>query len=63
MNLKAQTEDLISALENAGYYISVGIQCDKNISSISPLIKAAEQKMYAEKKKYYEKYDRRRNTL
>lgn len=63
VNLKAQTEDLISALENAGYYISVGIQCDKNISSISPLIKAAEQKMYAEKKKYYEKYDRRRNPL
>lgn len=60
-DLNMRSEDLISSLSEDNYYISVGIQCDQHISSISPLVKKAEQKMYAEKKKYYEKHDRRRN--
>ena len=37
-----------------------GISCGNNLSSLFPLIKEAEQKMYAEKRNYYEKHDRRR---
>ena len=61
--LKMQSEELSSALSKVDYSISVGIQCDKNISSLSLLIKAAEKKMYAEKKKYYEKHNRRRTHM
>lgn len=60
-DLKIQSEKLATELSNANYYISVGIGCGKNLSSLSLLIKEAEQKMYVEKKKYYEKHDRRRN--
>ncbi len=58
--LKLQSEQLSSALSKVNSSISVGIQCGKNISSLSLLIKAAEKKMYAQKKKYYEKHNRRR---
>lgn len=58
-DIEAQSEDLISVLTESDYHISVGFQCETDISSISLLIKRAEQKMYAEKKKYYEKHDRR----
>ncbi len=58
--LKMQSEELSSDLAKVNYHISAGIQCEKNISSLSLLIKEAEKKMYAEKKKYYEKHDRRR---
>lgn len=59
--VKARSEELVSALSKAEYHISVGIRCERNISSMSMLIKAAEQEMYAEKEKYYRKHDRRRN--
>ena len=58
-DIEAQSEDLISVLTESDYHISVGFQCETDISSISLLIKRAEQKMYAEKKKYYEKYGRK----
>ena len=59
-DLEMRSEALNSDLTKADYNISVGIQCGQDISSMSLLIKGAEQKMYAEKKKYYEKHDRRR---
>ena len=59
-DMEMQSQQLSSALSEADYHISVGFQCDKHLSSITPLIQRAEQKMYAEKKKYYETHDRRR---
>ena len=56
--LKMQSEELSYALLKVNSSISVGIECDRNISSLSMLIKAAEKKMYAEKRKYYEKHNR-----
>ena len=50
---------LSRALLREDYHISVGIQCETDVSSLARLIKRAEQKMYAEKKKYYEQHDRR----
>lgn len=57
--IKAQHESLASDLLKNQYHISVGIQCEQNVESMSLLVKTAEQKMYAEKKKYYEKYGRK----
>ena len=53
---------LARTLEEENYHISVGVQWEKNISSLSALIKAAEKKMYAAKKMYYaqEANDRRK---
>lgn len=59
-DIAAQSEKLASVLSEDDYHISVGIQCGENLPSLSRLIKETEQKMYAEKKKYYEKHDRRR---
>ena len=53
--LKAKSEALVSDLSKIEYHISVGFCCDKDVSSISQLIKKAEQEMYDEKRKYYEK--------
>lgn len=58
--LKTQSKKLEAVLANMNYYISVGIRSGRNISSLPLLIKEAEQRMYIEKKKYYEKHDRRR---
>ena len=58
-DLEACREALASDLLKAEYYISVGIQCEQNVASMSRLVKSAEKKMYAEKKKYYELHDRR----
>lgn len=57
--ITARSESLSRALLREDYHISVGIQCETDISSLARLIKRAEQKMYAEKKKYYEQHDRR----
>ncbi len=46
---------LAETLEKENYYISVGVQWEKNVTSLSALIKAAEKKMYMAKKMYYEK--------
>ena len=59
-DLIARYQALASDLSKVEYYVSVGIQCEQNVSSMSLLIKDAEQKMYAEKRKYYEVHDRRR---
>lgn len=58
--LRTQCEALSRDLTRSDYHISVGIQRERDIRSISGLIKDAEQKMYAEKKKYYQEHDRRR---
>lgn len=54
-DIKAKSEALVSDLSKIEYHISVGFCCDKDVSSISQLIKKAEQEMYDEKRKYYEK--------
>ena len=59
-SLEMRGKKLASDLSDVNYYISVGISCGNNLSSLFPLIKEAEQKMYAEKRNYYEKHDRRR---
>ena len=59
-SLEMRGKKLASDLSDVNYYISVGISCGNNLSSLFPLIKEAEQKMYAEKRSYYEKHDRRR---
>lgn len=55
---------LTDALEKENYHISVGIQCETDLSSVTALIKSAEKKMYAAKKKYYEQEvnDRRKRN-
>lgn len=57
---RARSEALTAALSAWDYHISTGIRCGRDISSVSALIQEAEQEMYAEKRKYYEKHDRRR---
>ena len=59
-DIKARRQALAQDLSKDAYHISVGIQCERDVSSMPLLIKGAEQKMYAEKKEYYEKHDRRR---
>ena len=56
---------LSEALLEKSYHVSVGIQCEKDAASMDALIKAAEKKMYAEKKQFYEQkaYDRRKTTI
>ena len=51
-------------LAKSNYHISVGTHREEQISSIEDLIKAAEKKMYDEKRKYYENtsHDRRRKA-
>lgn len=53
-----------AALETQNYHISVGIHREERPSSADALIKAAEKKMYDEKRKYYENttHDRRRKA-
>ena len=53
---------LAETLEKEDYHISAGVQWEENPSSLASLIKAAEKKMYAEKKAYYnqEAHDRRK---
>lgn len=50
------------ALRKENIEISVGIQWEKEVSSLEELIKTAEKKMYKAKQKYYEKeeHDRRK---
>ena len=57
--IAARSEGLSAALAEYNYHVSVGVQCETDVSSVSRLIKRAEQNMYAEKKKYYEQHDRR----
>lgn len=62
--VKSQSEGVPASLAEKDYPISAGVQCERAISSMSSLIKAAEKKMYAEKKRYYEQEvnDRRRTA-
>lgn len=53
--------DISRELEEMGYHISTGVEwsSDVGVDSMVAFIKAAEQRMYAAKKAYYEKNDRR----
>ncbi len=55
---------LAAALEKMDYHISVGVEWEREPSSLDVLIKSAESKMYAEKKKYYAQkaHDRRKTA-
>lgn len=61
-DIQEQSKELAASLEKMDYHISVGIQWQEKVLSMSSLIKEAEKKMYAEKKRYYqqEAHDRRR---
>lgn len=48
------TEEIKTALRAEGYHLSVGVQWKQSVASMDDLVKEAEQKMYAEKKRYYE---------
>lgn len=59
-DIKKRQEALASDLARADYHVSVGIQCEENVPSMSLLIKAAEEKMYAEKNLFYQQRNLRR---
>lgn len=61
--LCSQNRKFTASLEQKGYHVSVGIQCETHVASMEALIKGAEQRMYEEKRKYYQQAsnDRRRN--
>ena len=56
-----QCGEFDASLKRMGYHVSVGIQWEAEVSSMNVLIKAAEKKMYEEKKRYYAQaaHDRR----
>lgn len=62
--LQSISEGLMAELETKDYHISVGIQWETEVSDMETLIKSAEEKMYAEKRNYYEQEanDRRRGV-
>ena len=62
--VKLQSEAFTALLVKQDYHVSVGIQCETEVSSMAALIKSAEKKMYVEKKRYYEQEfnDRRRTA-
>lgn len=63
--MEALEEKLSAVLTEKDYHISVGIQCETDVVSMSELVKAAEKKMYIKKMRYYEQkaYDRRRTAI
>ena len=63
--MEALEEKLSAVLSEKDYHISVGIQCEKDVVSISELVKAAEKKMYIKKMQYYEQKscDRRKAAV
>ena len=53
------SQDMAADLEQYDYHVSVGIECEHNVDTISHLIKAAEQKMYNQKRAFYARRERR----
>ena len=53
------SQDMAADLEQYDYLVSVGIECEHNVETISHLIKAAEQKMYNQKRAFYARRERR----
>ena len=53
------SQDLAADLEQYDYHVSVGIECESDVETISHLIKAAEQKMYNQKRAFYARRERR----
>ncbi|HJB01053.1 MAG TPA: GGDEF domain-containing protein [Candidatus Mediterraneibacter merdavium] len=52
-DVESKTKELEEVLQEKDYYISVGVQYEKDVTSIDGMVEAAEKKMYAEKKRYY----------
>ena len=61
--VKERCEELSVWLGEQDYHISVGIEHQKNVKDMPDLIKAAEKKMYEEKKAYYERKENDRRRL
>ncbi len=59
-----ESEKLAASLRQEGYHISIGIEYEEKVSVMSGLIKKAEEKMYEEKRRFYEQeaHDRRRTA-
>ncbi len=57
-----KVEEIGKALEKEGYHASIGVYWSMDVSSMNELVKEAEQKMYAEKRIYYQQngHERRR---
>ena len=51
--------DLAADIAQHDYHISVGIECEHKVETIAHLIKAAEQKMYDQKRAFYATRERR----
>lgn len=56
--VKELCSEMTAAMEEQGLHVSVGIHWGKGDVSITDLIKEAEQKMYTDKRKFYEQEDR-----
>lgn len=54
--------EIVEALMEEGIYVSLGIQWKEGTFSTGALIKAAEKKMYAAKKEYYERQENERRA-
>lgn len=54
-------QEVEGALADEGYHVSIGVQWQREVPSVSRLIRAAEEKMYAQKRAYYQdaRHDRR----
>ena len=52
--------DLATDIAQYDYHISVGIESQQQVATIAQLIKAAEQKMYDQKRAFYATRDRRK---
>ena len=57
--LTQYSQDMAAELLQYDYHVSVGIECERQVESISNLIKAAEQKMYNQKRAFYATRERR----
>ncbi len=57
--LNKYSENMAAELLQYDYHVSVGIECRNQVESISNLIKAAEQKMYNQKRAFYANRERR----
>ena len=53
--VKMLSRETESELKKEGFHVSVGVEWETAVSSMDALVKAAEKKMYASKKAYYER--------
>jgi diguanylate cyclase (GGDEF)-like protein len=54
-SVKTLSREIESELKKDGFHVSVGVEWETDVSSMDALVKAAEKKMYASKRAYYER--------